>query len=64
MNVSKKQKEEIKKQIKNLLSREQEVQKIIVFGSFIDSDTPSDIDIAVFQNSNKHYLPLSMKYRK
>ncbi len=64
MKLSKKQKEEIKIQIKNLLSHEQEIQKIIVFGSFIDSDTPNDIDIAVFQNSNSHYLALSMKYRK
>jgi uncharacterized protein len=64
MKVSKKQKEEIKMQIKNLLSHEQEIQKIIVFGSFINSDTPDDVDIAVFQNSNKPYLVLSMKYRK
>ncbi len=64
MKVSKKQKEKIKAQIKNLLSNEQEIQKIIIFGSFVTSDTPNDIDIAVFQNSNDKYLPLSMKYRK
>ncbi len=64
MKISKKQKEEIKMQIKNLLSHEQEIQKIIVFGSFINSDTPDDVDIAVFQISNKPYLALSMKYRK
>jgi len=64
MKISKKQKEKIKAQIKNLLSNEQEIQKIIIFGSFVTSDTPNDIDIAVFQNSNDKYLPLSMKYRK
>lgn len=62
MKVSKK--EEIKRQIKNILSKEQEIQKIIVFGSFINSETPNDIDIAVFQSSDRHYLALSMKYRK
>ncbi len=62
MKVSKK--EEIKRQIKNILSKEQEIQKIIVFGSFINSEAPNDIDIAVFQNSDGHYLALSMKYRK
>lgn len=62
MKVSKK--EEIKRQIKNILSKEQEIQKIIVFGSFINSEAPNDIDIAVFQSSDQHYLALSMKYRK
>ncbi len=57
-------KEKIKYQIKNILSKEKEIQKIIIFGSFIDSETPNDIDIAVFQNSDEQYLGLSMKYRK
>jgi len=64
MKFSEKQKKNIKIQIKKMLSKEQEIQKIIVFGSFIDSNNPNDIDIAVFQNSNKRYLDLSMKYRK
>ena len=64
MKFSKKQKENIKIQIKKLLSNEQEIQRIIVFGSFIDSSNPNDIDIAVFQNSKECYLELSMKYRK
>ena len=57
-------KEKIKFQIRNVLSKEKEIQKIVIFGSFIDSETPNDIDIAVFQNSNGQYLSLSMKYRK
>lgn len=64
MKLSIKEKEKIKNQIINLLSGEKEVQKIIIFGSFITSDTPNDIDIAVFQKSNEQYLNLSMKYRK
>lgn len=63
-NISKQQKEILKRQIRNILSNEQEVQKILIFGSFIKSDTPNDIDIAVFQNSKGGYLTLSMKYRK
>jgi len=63
-NISNQQKEIIKKQIRDILSNEQEVQKILIFGSFIKSDTPNDIDIAVFQNSKSGYLTLSMKYRK
>jgi predicted nucleotidyltransferase len=50
--------------IKNMLANEQEIQRIIVFGSFINSKNPNDIDIAVFQNSKERYLELSMKYRK
>lgn len=64
MTVSNRQKEIIKSQIREKLSKEQEIQKIVVFGSFINSNNPNDIDIAVFQNSNEKYLPLSMKYRK
>jgi len=64
MKLSIKEKEKIKNQIINILAGEKEVQKIIIFGSFTTSDTPNDIDIAVFQKSNEQYLNLSMKYRK
>lgn len=64
MKFSEKQKESIKIQIKKMLSNELEIQKIIVFGSFVNSNNPNDIDIAVFQNSRERYLDLSMKYRK
>lgn len=46
------------------LRNEREIDKIIVFGSFINSETPNDIDLAIFQNSKDDYLTLSMKYRK
>ena len=58
------QKENIKKEIRDLLSPEQEITKIIIFGSFINSNSPRDIDIAVFQDSNQKYMPLSLKYRR
>ena len=58
------QKENIKKEIRDLRSPEQEITKIIIFGSFIKSTSPRDIDIAVFQDSNQKYMPLSLKYRR
>lgn len=64
MKISKSQKEIIKRQIKTNLSKEQEIQKIVLFGSFTTSENPNDIDVAVFQNSNEKYLPLALKYRK
>lgn len=43
---------------------EPEIRKIIIFGSFVKSDSPNDIDVAVLQNSSESYLPLALKYRK
>lgn len=63
MTVSSSQKEYIKSQIRERFSSEQEIQKIVLFGSFINSNNPNDIDIAVFQNSNEKYLSLALKYR-
>ena len=64
MHISDNQKESIKRQITEKLSKEQEIQKSVLFGSFIKSDDPDDIDIAIFQTSEEKYLPLSLKYRK
>jgi len=64
MKFSEKQKQNIKKHIKNVFSKEKEIQKIIIFGSFVISESPNDIDIAIFQNSDREYLSLSLKYRK
>lgn len=54
----------IKNEIVNSLKGEEEVEKIIIFGSFNKTDEPNDLDIAVIQNSPKSYLDLSLKYRK
>lgn len=64
MTVSNAQKEKIKAQLRERLSNDQEIQKVVLFGSFLNSNNPNDIDIAIYQNSNKKYLPLSLKYRK
>ncbi len=57
-------KNQLKKQIVDLLKGQNEIEKIIIFGSFNKSETPNDIDIAVVQNSAENYLTLALKYRK
>ena len=58
------QKESLKQQLINLLRTEKEVCRIVIFGSFLSSHDPHDIDVAVFQDSDEKYLPLAMRYRK
>ncbi len=58
------QKEKIKRDLAACLSREKEVRKVVVFGSFLTSEAPNDLDVAVFQDSTESYLPLAMKYRR
>ncbi len=64
MTLIKKDKNELIREIRDRLSTQNEIYKIVIFGSFNTSDSPADIDIAIFQNSDENYLPLSMKYRK
>ena len=64
MNSKGETKEMLKREIVDRLSEFPEVLKVVIFGSFITSDDPHDIDIAVFQNSNESYYPLAMKYRR
>jgi len=58
------QKQSLKQQLVSLLETEREVCRIVVFGSFLSSHDPHDIDVAVFQDSDEKYLPLAMKYRR
>ena len=58
------QKERIKGDLAARLSPEREVCKVIVFGSFLTSATPNDLDVAIFQDSDEPYLALAMKYRR
>lgn len=55
---------ELKNRIVASLGGETEIDRIIIFGSFNEVETPSDIDIAVVQNSDENYLSLALKYRK
>ena len=57
-------KRRIKRELADCLSREGEVRKVIIFGSFINSPEPRDLDVAVLQDSTEGYLTLAMKYRR
>ena len=54
----------LKDKIRDALIKEPEIQRIVLFGSFLHSSTPNDIDVAIFQNSDQKYIALAMKYRK
>ena len=58
------EKESLKHRLVGSLKTEREVCRIVVFGSFINSDDPHDMDVAVFQDSDEKYLTLAMKYRR
>jgi predicted nucleotidyltransferase len=58
------QKKQIIRDLAACLSREKEVCKVVVFGSFLTSANPNDLDVAVFQDSSEPYLPLATKYRR
>lgn len=58
------QKQLLKQQLVSSLKTEREVCRIVIFGSFLSSNDPRDMDVAVFQDSDEKYLPLAMKYRK
>ena len=55
---------QIKREVVAALRDQQEIRKIVIFGSFAASDDPNDIDIAIFQDSGEKYLPLALKYRR
>jgi uncharacterized protein len=57
-------KEQYKRFIRERLREEPEVQRIVIFGSFLHSSAPNDIDIAIFQDSKESYLSLALKYRR
>ena len=64
MKLTSQEKESLKKELAACFKDEPEVKKVVVFGSFITADSPNDLDVAVFQDSNESYLPLAMKYRR
>ncbi|PKN62430.1 MAG: nucleotidyltransferase domain-containing protein [Deltaproteobacteria bacterium HGW-Deltaproteobacteria-15] len=64
MNLRREVKEKLKEEIVAGLASFPEVQRVVVFGSFVTSDDPHDMDIAIFQDSDESYYPLAMKYRR
>jgi len=55
---------QVKNKIVDSLKGQNEIEKIIIFGSFNKSEFPNDLDIAVIQDSSENYLTLALKYRK
>ena len=58
------QKHVLTRRLADSLGEESEVRRVVVFGSFLLSDDPHDLDVAVFQDSDEDYLPLAPTYRK
>jgi len=58
------QKELLKRELAACLAGDPEVRRVVVFGSFLTSPTPADMDVAIFQDSDESYIPLAMKYRR
>ena len=46
------------------MQNEQDIHKIIVFGSFLSSETPDDIDVAVLGKFAQGYLEVATRLRK
>ncbi len=64
MGLSAREKEAVKEELLRCLRAEKEIRKIVIFGSFLHSDDPHDLDVAIFQDSSESYLPLALKYRR
>jgi predicted nucleotidyltransferase len=64
MTLSERDKSRIRRELASCFSKQPEVRKVVIFGSFLRSSQPRDLDIAVFQDSPEDYLPLAMRYRR
>ncbi|HEX7549999.1 MAG TPA: nucleotidyltransferase domain-containing protein [Candidatus Methylomirabilis sp.] len=64
MTLTDEERAELKQQVVACLHNEPEVRRIVLFGSFVASPSPQDVDVAVFQESEEGYLPLALKYRR
>lgn len=61
--MTREEKEKLKQELVECLRSEKEITRIVIFGSFITSSHPNDMDVAVFQDSTEGYLPLAAKYQ-
>jgi predicted nucleotidyltransferase len=64
MNWSEQKKNNLVEKLVRCLKQDDEIQTIIIFGSFLTAEQPNDLDVAIIQNSEESYLPLALKYRK
>jgi len=63
-SLSQQEKQQLVRELADSLADETEIERIVVFGSFLNRDDPTDMDVAIFQNSRQAYLPLALKYRR
>jgi len=63
MNLTLDSKERIKRELVDQLKDQPEITRIVLFGSFLTSLNPNDLDVAVFQTSKEKYMTLAVKYR-
>jgi hypothetical protein len=64
MVIDLEQKETLKRDLVSCLEKDHEIRRIVIFGSFLTSLRPIDMDVAVFQDSDESYVTLAMKYRR
>lgn len=57
-------KKEIKQAIVNALKEDTDIHKLIIFGSFLYSDAPNDIDVAIMGKFSQGYLDAAIKLRQ
>lgn len=57
-------KQRIRQQLQSSFFDDNRVEKVVVFGSFVTSEAPHDLDLAVFCNSSDDYLTSSLALRK
>ena len=57
-------KDNLKRELAECLAKAPEIRKVVVFGSFLRSESPNDMDVAIFQETGEPYLPLALKYRR
>jgi len=64
MRLTPQEKADFHQRLVACLGSQAEVRRIVVFGSFANSDDPQDLDVAVFQEGSESSLPLALRYRR
>jgi len=62
--MSEAEKAALKREVVQCLAGEPGVVRVVVFGSFLTSSAPTDMDVAVFQEGTEPYLELALRYRR
>ena len=57
-------KKALRQELVTILQVDEQIEKIVIFGSFNESPSPRDMDVAVFCDSRDNYLTLALSLRK